>query len=85
MDKLELIEKIESFRNFKNNWNGYGAKPISKNVINRAMILAYDFEPMQEVFPTANNSIQFEWDMNGVYIELEVFEDNIKVFGLINE
>jgi hypothetical protein len=33
------------------------------------------------VFPTGRNSIQFEWEVDNLYLEMEVFEDKIKIFN----
>ena len=78
--RLKLIEKIESFRNLKENWNGYGALPLPKNVINKAIILASEMYPIPEAFPTACDSIQLEWEMDCTYLELEIFENETNVF-----
>ena len=78
--RLKLIKKIESFRNYKDNWNGYGASPLSKNVIKKAITLASEMYPIPEAFPTACDSIQLEWEMENIYLELEIFEDETKVF-----
>ena len=80
-ERLKLINKIESFKNFKDNWNGYGALPLPENVINKAIRLVNELYPIPEVFPTACDSIQIEWEINGVYVELEIFENEIKLYS----
>lgn len=59
-----MEEKIKSFQNLPENWNGYGAKPISKDAVERALNFLYALEFIHvtnfEVFPTANDTIQFE-------------------------
>lgn len=80
---MYIIDKINSFREFKDNWNGYGAEPLSNIVIDRALDLAKQLNPTPEVFPTGRNSIQFEWESDILYLELEVFEDRIDIFNEI--
>ena len=79
-ERLELINKIDSFKKFKDNWNGYGAKPIPFKVIDKAYVLANELTPIPEVFPTACDSVQFEWETEDMYVELEVFENEIKMY-----
>lgn len=80
-ERLDLINKINSFENLKDNWNGYGAQPIPLKVINKAYTLANELTPVPEAFPTACDSIQLEWEINGVYVELEIFENEIKLYA----
>ena len=60
--KSENLNKLEKISGLKENWNGNGASPFSKTVIKkvRALIKALLIQP--EVFPTALNTIQFEYD-----------------------
>jgi hypothetical protein len=78
------IKTIKSFRDLKQNWNGYGAEPISEEVINKALKLVKELKPIPEIFPVANNSIQFEWETDDqvLYLEMEIFKDKIKVFNM---
>lgn len=80
MTKKEAIEKIELFRGLKQNWNGYNAEPISHTVINRAVDLVKLINPTPNVFPTGRNSIQLELVMDGIYFELEIYEDRIETY-----
>jgi hypothetical protein len=77
----EAIKTIESFRELKHDWNGNNAEPLSEKVINKALNLAKELKPIPLVFPTANNSIQFEWEDNILYLEMEIFEDCIKIYN----
>lgn len=78
------LEKLDSFLLFHENWNGYGAMPLSEKLISKVkgVIFALNYQP--EVFPTACDSIQFEYEKeNGEYLEFELFEDEIiKVFKI---
>ena len=70
MNKLSEISKLQS------NWNGNGALPFSKALIDkvRSILLTLPIQP--EVFPTADNSIQLEYDgKNKSYLEFQIYED----------
>lgn len=81
MKKSEAIKTIEDFRNLQQNWNGYDASPISEKVIDKALTLIEDLLPVPQVFPTGGSSIQFEWESNELYLEMEIFEDRIEIFN----
>lgn len=68
--------RVESFKNLQENWDGAGASSISEHLINtvRGLVLALHVQP--EIFPTADGSIQLEFDTkNGDYLEFEIFSD----------
>jgi len=74
------IKKLKSFLNLKDNWNGYGAKPFPKELINRcaALINSMYLSYQPDIFPTGRNSIQFEYEKtNGAYLEIEIYDDRI--------
>lgn len=70
----------------KKNWNLYNADPIPKSIykIAKNIILHLDYQPMY-INPTANDSIQFEWENKYSYIEFEITKRNVKVFILLTE
>lgn len=70
----------------KKNWNLYNADPIPKSIykIAKNIILHLDYQPMY-INPTANDSIQFEWENKYSYIEYEITQRSVKVFILITE
>lgn len=80
----DLTDKITCFSVLKHNWNNNGAEPITEDVVIKATsVLSFFHKYINtlEVFPTARNSIQFEYE-NEKYkqIELEVFSDHIEYF-----
>ena len=80
---LKNMEKLERMKQFGENWNGYGASPISRSVIGKAECLLPLLFCQPKIFPTACNSIQFEYEKsNGEYLELEVTHDKIAVFQI---
>jgi hypothetical protein len=79
---LNIQERIRSFKDLKDGWDGYSAKPIPDKVIERALILSQIINNgLIEVFPTARESIQFETKTDKNYIEIEVFYDKIELYS----
>lgn len=80
-----MYKKLNKIANLEQNWNGYGADKLDENLIKRAKdfiektdIIASDIS----VFPTANNSIQIEWEKTDQsYCEAEIFVDNIQIYA----
>ena len=69
--KQKNINTILSFKKFASNWNGNGAEPFSENIIQRAFdfINSPELKFQPNVFPTARQSIQFEYEKsNGDYL-----------------
>ena len=60
--KTENLKKLQKINKLSDNWNGYGAKPVSKEVIQevRRIVSQLDYQP--EVFPLSDNEIQLEFD-----------------------
>jgi hypothetical protein len=58
------------------NWDSYGAKRISPEIASAADELLRDImlasTPAPQVVPSANGSIQLEWHIGGIDLEIEV-------------
>ena len=79
-ENAHMIQRIESFSQLGENWNGYRASSFSPEVLQRARSLVEDIVYKVKVFPTGRNSIQFEFDsIPGKYLEIEVFADHYAV------
>jgi len=82
--KVENLKIIDEIKNLKDNWNENGALAFSNEIIDKvkSLVLSLTFQPY--IYPTANESIQFEYENErGDYIEFELFEDGkLKVFYL---
>lgn len=71
LSKLKEIKKLEK------DWNGNKARPIPKKVIEKVKTLILNLEQQPQIFPTANESIQIEYDgENNSYLELQVTKGN---------
>lgn len=69
--------KLDEIKGLKKNWNGNKAKPISKKLVNKTKTLIINLEKQPQIFPTANDSIQIEYDgENKSYLELQVTKLN---------
>ena len=72
------ILKLDEIKSLKKNWNGNNAKPIPNKIINKAKALVINLNRQPQIFPTANDSIQIEYDGdNNSYLELQITKKNI--------
>lgn len=90
LNKVNISENLEKIKNIKlleNNWNSYGARPLSENLCDKVINLINNVIVQPKIFPTANDSILFEYyDRNKLkkYLGFEIFENNIEVFEIYN-
>ena len=78
------ILKIRSFERLLPNWNQNGAAPLSREVTERAVDLLQFLKIQPQIFPTARQSVQFEYEKaNGDYLEFEVFADKTQCYSEI--
>lgn len=82
IEKMHLINKLESFKNLKPGWNGYSASSIDSDVVDESKRILWQLQGLPDVFPTARNSVQIEYENydNGNYLELEVGQREIVGF-----
>lgn len=75
-DKLNILEKLNSFIELDyEGWDGYDAEPITSGVIEHSKEVLNHFEYALDVFPLSYNGVQFEWEDEKYYLELEVKAD----------
>ena len=73
-DNMQLLRKIKEL---EYDWNGYGANPIPAVLIDKMKTLVWTLPIQPEIFPTARETIQFEFDLqNRSHIEFELFQDD---------
>ncbi|MBR4724755.1 MAG: hypothetical protein IK071_03120 [Lachnospiraceae bacterium] len=85
-DKITNLKRLAQIENLPENWNNNGAERISGNIIKtvRKLLMGLEFQP--EIFPTACDAVQLEWEnKNDEYLEMEVLEDSINVFQIDSE
>lgn len=75
-------KKIEEISRLGDNWNGYGAIAFSDDLIDKAKKVVAMLQRQPEIFPTAAESIQFEYDgPKESYLEIVVSkEERASVF-----
>lgn len=69
-------EALDAIAALGPDWNGYGAGPFGEGLVGKARRLAERLPGRPGVFPTARDSIQFEYEAaDGSYLEFEVYAD----------
>lgn len=80
------IRKIMLISSLKDNWNGNGALAFSSILIEKIKNIVVGLEKQPEIFPTAANSIQLEYDgLDNSYLEIEIFDSKIAEIFRINK
>jgi len=80
-DKITNLKRLSEIEKLSDNWNDNGASKIPINVIKyvRKLLMGIEFQP--EIFPTACDAIQLEWEnCMDEYLEMEILEDSVNVF-----
>lgn len=70
---MNNLRKLEQISHLENGWNGNKARAFEKDLISkvRGIITALEIQP--EIFPTACDSIQFEYEKtDGAYLEIQI-------------
>lgn len=72
------LKKLKGISDLKDNWNDNNAKKFSPELISIVKNILENIIEQPEIFPTANNSIQMEYELiDNSYLEFEIFEDKI--------
>lgn len=82
------LDRLEEIKKLKQDWNGNGAEPFGQDLVNKTIVILKGLSDQPQVFPTARNSIQLEYENGDCYLEFEIFGDRISVllsFGEIEE
>jgi len=82
------IDLLSEIGQLQNNWNQYGSEKFKQELVFKCLkiIIHTDLIYQPEIFPTARQSIQFEYEPDdNHYLEIEVFEDKIKLYCRENE
>lgn len=59
--KHECLEKLNLFTTLEKDWNGYNADPFDPILIEKCKSLINRLDFIPEIFPAADDSIQFEF------------------------
>ena len=85
--KIQSYETLNRIASLSDNWNQYGAKRFSKELVEYARTIIDKLDSQPDIFPTARNSIQLEYEKIGdFYLEFEIFgKNNIKMFSILKK
>lgn len=72
-DLFNNLKKLDEFSKLETGWNCYDAKPIPKELIKQTKTVIKDLTVQPDIFPTARESIQIEFDNEDDYLEFEIF------------
>lgn len=79
----ENLERLQQISELENDWDGEGAQTIDKDLIKTVVNLIGKLRFQPQIFPTACDSIQLEYDKtNGDYLEFEVSQGSTRMFYL---
>ena len=81
-DKIENLKKLETIALLRDNWNLNGAKAFTDSLIKKGRDLILFLEIQPEIFPTACESLQLEYDReDGSHMEIELTDrDEAEIF-----
>lgn len=85
MAKQECLNKIKKIEKLEYNWNRNKANPIPKKVIENSKTLLDYLIYFPFITPTANQSIQFEYQTEKEYLEIEIFQDRFELFKIYED
>ena len=75
---IENLNRLSDIRCLEKNWNGYGAEPIDKTIIDKVEYIIKNICIQPQIFPTGRNSIQLQYEREDKsYLEFEIFADKI--------
>ena len=81
-DRARSLEQIREIEELQYNWNGNEAARFSADLVKKARSVIMQLPIQPDIFPTARDSIQFEYENNvGDYLEFELFQNRLKVFS----
>jgi hypothetical protein len=72
------VEEVVAYQHLGDNWDGFGAKAPTRELLESAIGLAYIFygkgvPPPQRVVPGVDGTVLFEWQLtDGTYAEVEI-------------
>lgn len=81
----ENLNKLEEIQKFPDNWNGNNADAFSDSLISKVKDILLEISIQPEVFQTAADSIQLEYEgENGSYLEFQITDNEMADVFLID-
>lgn len=86
-EKIFNLKKLDQIELLEDGWNGNTAKAFKASFISKIREIITALEVQPEIFPTAYNSIQMEYEKeDGSYLEIEIIPaDTWEVFKINNK
>ena len=85
-DKITNIKRLSEIEKLSDNWNNNGAGKIPTSIIKSVRKLLMTIEIQPEIFPTACDALQLEWENDkNEYLEMEILEDSVNIFQIDTE
>ncbi len=82
-DLQKNLERLKEIEELDANWNENGATKFSTSLITKVGNLLCLLKEQPEIFPTAMNSIQLEYEKeDGQYLEINVYENHTNIFSI---
>lgn len=76
-EKIYNLRKLDQIAHLEDGWNGNKAKAFEEQLISKVRRIITVLELQPELFPTACNSVQFEYEKeDGSYLEIEINSKN---------
>ncbi len=83
--RTENLDKLVAISTLKDNWNGNGAPAFPRSLIRKVSSILLELSIQPEIFPTAMQTIQFEYDNSRKdHLEIEVGMEDEAEYFLIN-
>lgn len=81
-EQQKSYARLDKLLELKANWNGNGAEPFPKELIDKCKLIVNVLRYQPEIYPTAIDAIQFEYhnDSNNSYLEFEIYINEAKMF-----
>lgn len=84
------VRKIEELISLNENWDGYGAIPVTSHVGENAKKFLYllsdsEIEEISDIFPNSHGTLTFEWaNNNEEKLSLEIGEKNYSYYVIFS-
>lgn len=82
--RMNLL-KLNKYKGYQRGWNGYDGLPFSGRLIDSVMNILLNIPYSPHVSPTGRGSIQFDYSRGQNSMEIEIFEDRVDIFEVIDE
>lgn len=78
MLKAQNLFRLDEIAELEEDWNGYGAKAFSRELIDKCKGIINDLEFQPKIFPTGRQSVQFQYELEDrSYLEFEIFGEKV--------